>query len=83
MRTKAVASDSRKKNGAQGHRNSSDLTAKMCFREVLLDLVGINFRNCGMSIDPGHRQATAGDVFDIGNVPFERSPSAAEPTPEC
>ena len=47
-----------------------------------LDLVGINFRNYRTSIDNGHRRAAAGDVFDVGNVPFERSPSAAEPPPE-
>ena len=39
----------------------------------MLDLIGINFRNCGISIDPG----IADDVFDVGNVPFERSPEAA------
>ena len=47
------------------------------FREVLLDLVGINFRNCGTSIGPDLRQAAAGDDFDVGNVPFEWSLSAA------
>ena len=51
-------------------------TANDVFREALLDLVGINFRNCGTSIDPGHRRVAAGDVFDVGNVLFERSPSA-------
>ena len=50
----------------------------MMFEEVLLDLVDIYFRNCETSIDPGHRRTTAGDAFDVGNVPFERSPSAAE-----
>ena len=39
----------------------------------MLDFVGINFRICGISIDPGH----PGDVFDVGYVPFERSPEAA------
>ena len=43
------------------------------FWDVLLDLVGINFRICGISIVPGHR----GDVFDVGNVLLERSPEAA------
>ena len=48
-------------------------SSKKKFFEMLLDLVGINFRICGISIDPGH----PGDVFDVGNVPFERSPEAA------
>ena len=39
----------------------------------MLDFVGINFRICGISIDPGH----PGNVFDVGYVPFERSPEAA------
>ena len=39
----------------------------------MLDLVGLNFRNCRISIDPGH----PGDVFDVGYVPFEQSPEAA------
>ena len=39
----------------------------------MLDLVGINFRICGISIDPGH----PGDVVDVGNVPFKQSPEAA------
>ena len=55
---------------------AANYTANDVFREVLLDLVGINFRNCGTSIDPGHRRTAAGDVFDVGNVLFERSPSA-------
>ena len=46
---------------------------KEVFRDVLLDLVGINFRICGISIDPGYPC----DVFDVGYVPFERSPEAA------
>ena len=48
-------------------------SSKKKFFEVLLDLVGINFRICGISIDPGH----LGDVFDVGYVPFERCPEAA------
>ena len=47
--------------------------AKRSFRDILLDLVGINFCICGISIDRGH----PGDVFDVGNVPFERSPEVA------
>ena len=43
----------------------------------MLDLLGINFRNCGTLIDPGHRGATAGDVVYVSNMPFEQSPSAA------
>ena len=43
------------------------------FGDVLLDLVGINFRICGISIDPGHHRR----YFYVGNVPFERSPKAA------
>ena len=42
-------------------------------RDVLLDLVGINCCICGISIDPDHPS----DVFDVGYVPFERSPEAA------
>ena len=42
------------------------------FRDVLLHLVGINFRICGISIDPDH----PGDVFYISYVLFERSPEA-------
>ena len=49
------------------------VAAKEVFKDVLLYLVCINFRICGISIDPGH----PGDVFDVGYVPFERSPKAA------
>ena len=42
-------------------------------RDGLLDLVGINFRICGLSIETGH----PGDVSDVGYVPFEGSPEAA------
>ena len=42
-------------------------------RDVLLDIVGINFRICRISIDPGHLS----DVFDVGYVPSERYPEAA------
>ena len=52
---------------------ASFVVAKRRFRDVLLDIVGINFRICGISIDPGH----PGDVVDVGNVPFERSLEAA------
>ena len=55
---------------------------KDVFREILLDLVGINFRNCRTIINPGHRRAAADYVFDVGNVAFERSLSAMEPSPE-
>ena len=48
-------------------------------REILLDLIGIDFRNCGTSNDPGHRRAATGDILDIGSVPFERSSSDTEP----
>ena len=34
---------------------ASFVAAKEIFRDALLDLVGINFRICGISIDPGHR----------------------------
>ena len=58
------------------------VAAKRSLEDVLLDLVGINFRICGISIDPGHPR----DVFDVGYVQFERSPEAAisdgEPPPE-
>ena len=49
------------------------VAGKEVFRDVLLDFVGMNFRICRISIDPGH----PGDVFDVGYVPFERSPEAA------
>ena len=52
---------------------ASFVAAKRVFLDVLLDLVGIHFRICGISIDPGH----PGDVIDVGYVPFERSPEAA------
>ena len=52
---------------------TSFVAAKRSFLDVLLDLVGINFRICGISIDSGH----PGNVFDVGNVSFERSPEAA------
>ena len=48
------------------------VAGKKVFRDVLLDFVGINFRICRISIDPGH----PGDVFDVGYVPFERYPAA-------
>ena len=54
------------------------IAGKKVFRDVLLDFVGINFHKCEISIDPGH----PGDVFDVGYVPFERSPEVAEPPPE-
>ena len=41
---------------------------KDIFQEVLLNLVGINFRNYGILIDPGHRRINAGDVFDVDNM---------------
>ena len=47
-------------------------------RDVLRDLVCINVRICGISIDPGHPS----NVSDVGYVPFERSPEAAELPPE-
>ena len=68
VKTKAIASDSSKKNSAQcreSRRRSQQ--QKDVFRDVLLDLVGIHFRICGNLIDPGH----PGNVFDVGNVPFE------------
>ena len=43
----------------------------------MLDLVDINFRNYGILIDPGHRRADAGDVFDVDYMPFERLAEAA------
>ena len=52
---------------------ASFVAEKEVFRDVLLDLVGIEFRICGISIDPG----LAGDVFDVGNLLFERSSEAA------
>ena len=47
---------------------------KNVFREVLLDLVGINFGNCVILIDPYGYLVITSDVFDVGYVPFERSP---------
>ena len=67
-------SDSRKKTVCNAIIIAATQQQKDLFREVLLDLVGIIFRNCGTSIDPGLRRA--GDVFDVGNVPFEQYPSA-------
>ena len=63
MKGKAVASDSRKVNGAQCCQSQQ----KEVFQDALL---GHTFR--GISIDPGHRRR----YFDVGNVPFERSPEA-------
>ena len=57
---------------------AASFVAKEVFRDVLLDFVGINFRVCRISIDPGHPS----HVFDVGYVPFEPSPEAAEPPPE-
>ena len=57
VKTKAVASDSRKVNGTQCRQSRRRLQQeKEVFRDALLDLVGINLRICGISIDPGHRQ---------------------------
>ena len=64
---KAVAIDSRKKTVRNAvNRGIISSSKKEVFRDVLLDLVG-HFA------DPGH----PGDVFDVGYVPFERSPEAA------
>ena len=52
---------------------ASFVAAKEVFRDALLDLVGINLRICGISIDPDNRRR----FFDVDNVPFERSPEAA------
>ena len=79
---KAVASDSRKKTVCNAIIVAASLQQKDVVREVLLDLVGINFRNCRTTIDPGHHRADTGDVFDVGNVPFEQSPSDTELPPE-
>ena len=49
---------------------------KDVFREALRDLVGVNFSNCGISIDPSGYLVIAGDVFDVGYMPLERSPEA-------
>ena len=49
---------------------ASFVAAKRSFSRRFVYLIGINFRICGISIDPGH----PGDVFDVGYVPFERSP---------
>ena len=82
MRTKAVATVGRK-TVRNGIIMSVSLQQKDVFREVLLDLVGINFGNCGISIDSDH----AGDVFDVGFVLFEQNlwklPSAAEHQFSC
>ena len=53
MRTKAFASDSRtKKTVCNGIIMAASEQQRDVFREVFLDLVGINFGNCGISIDP-------------------------------
>ena len=73
-KTKAVASDSRKKTMRNAiNRGSVRSWKKKFFWNVLLDFVGIHFSVCGILIDPGH----LGDVFDIGYVPFEWFPEAA------
>ena len=59
MKTKAVASDRRKKKCAMPSIAASFVAAKEVFRDDLLDLIGTNFRICGISINPGH----PGDVF--------------------
>ena len=74
VKTKAIASDSRKVNGAQCRQSRCrSYQQKEVFRDALLDLIGINFRIYGILIDHGH----PGDVFDVGYAPFERSPEAA------
>ena len=67
---KAVASDSRKKTVRNAVNRASFVAAKRSFQDVLLDLISINFR---ILIDLGH----PGDAFDVGYLPFERSPEAA------
>ena len=52
---------------------ASFVAAKYFVQDVLPDLVGINFRICGILIDPGH----PGDVCDVGYVLFEPSSKAA------
>ena len=55
-------------------------SSKKVFRYVLLDLVGIHFRICGISIDPGH----PGDVLtsatrhlsDLRNPPTSHGAAA-------
>ena len=65
VRTKAVACDNRKRNSAQMPSIAAlFVAAKTSFLNVMLDLGGINFRICGISIDPDH----PGDVFDVGYV---------------
>ena len=56
----------------QCHHNSGVLTAKYVFREVLIDLVGIII----VIAELRSILVIADDVFDIGNVPFDRSPEA-------
>ena len=69
MRTKAVASDIMKKKTVRNAIiTAANKQQKDVFREVLLNLIGINFRNYGISIDPGHRRADASDDFDVGNM---------------
>ena len=62
-----------KKQCAMPSFAASFVAAKRSFWDVLLDLIGINFRICRISIDPGH----PGYVYDVGYVPFERSSEAA------
>ena len=77
VKAKAVTSDSRKVNGAQCRQSwRCSLQQNEVFRDALLDLVGINLRICGISIDPDHRRRCF-VFFYVGNVPFERSPEAA------
>ena len=55
VRSKAVASDSRKKTVSNGIIMAASEQQKDVFQEMLLDIVGINFGNCAISFDPRRR----------------------------
>ena len=44
---------------------------KDVFREALLDLIGVNFGNCRILIDPYTYLVITGDDFDVSYMPFE------------
>ena len=64
----------RKKPVCNGIIMAASEQQKDVFREVSLDLIGINFGNCRILIDPQGYLVIAGDGFDIGYVLSERSP---------
>ena len=64
---KAVESVSRVKNIAQQHQYGGIQQQEIEFRMAVHDLIDVNFK--GLRDCQGYL-VIAGDVFDIGNVPF-------------